>query len=41
MKIEWSRFRNYGLWISLAGIISDPTTEAKGYLDDKKAKEEQ
>ena len=70
MKIDWSRFKNYGLWLSLfsligillnafgvnfvpeeytqitnailavliaAGIISNPTTEAKGYLDDKKA----
>ena len=73
MKIDWSRFKNYGLWLSLfsligillnafgvnfvpeeytqitnailavliaAGIISNPTTEAKGYLDDKKAEEE-
>ena len=73
MKIDWSRFKNYGLWLSLfsfigillnafgvnfvpeeytqitnailavliaAGIISNPTTEAKGYLDDKKDEEE-
>ena len=45
MKIDWSRFKNYGLWVSLfsliaAGIISNPTTEAKGYLDDKKDEEE-
>ena len=68
MKIDWSRFKNYGLWLSLfsligillnafgvnfvpeeytqitnailavliaAGIISNPTTETKWYLDDK------
>ena len=73
MKIDWSRFKNYGLWVSIfaliplilnacgvkivpeeytqitnavlavlvaAGIISNPTTEAKGYSDDKKDEEE-
>lgn len=70
MKIDWSRFKNYGLWVSIfaliplllnvfgvkiiseeyteitnavlailvtAGIISNPTTEAKWYLDDKES----
>lgn len=68
MNIDWSRFKNYGLWVSIfaliplilnvfgvkvvpeeyqeitnailsvlvaVGIISNPTTEAKWYLDDK------
>ncbi|MGL5243728.1 MAG: holin [Sarcina sp.] len=67
MKFDWSRFKNYGLWVSvaafiplalqgfgikilpenykeittallsilvLAGIISNPLTQNKGYLDD-------
>ncbi|WP_195987258.1 phage holin [Clostridium sp. D53t1_180928_C8] len=73
MKIDWARFKNYGLWVSIfaliplilnafgvkivpeeyteitnailavlvaAGIISNPTTEAKWYLDDKQANTE-
>lgn len=68
MKFDWSRFKNYGLWISILalipiilsafgvkvvpeeyqaitntilsilvalGIISNPTTESKWYIDDK------
>ncbi|MCF0148636.1 MAG: holin [Clostridium sp.] len=68
MKIDWSRFKNYGLWVSILalipmilsafgvkvvpeeyesimntvlsilvalGIISNPTTESKWYIDDK------
>jgi len=67
MKIDWSRFKNYGLWVSILalipmilsafgvnlvpeeyqvitntilsilvalGIISNPTTESKWYIDD-------
>lgn len=71
MKIDYSRFKNYGLWVSIlalipmilnligvniipeeyqeitttilsilvaVGIISNPTTESKWYLDDKNKK---
>lgn len=69
MNFDWSRFKNYGLWVSIfalipiilnsfglkvvpdeyqaisntvltilvaLGIISNPTTECKWYIDDKK-----
>jgi phi LC3 family holin len=69
MNFNWSRFKNYGLWVSIfalipiilnsfgvkivpdeyqaisnavltilvaLGIISNPTTECKWYIDDKK-----
>ncbi len=72
MNFDWSRFKNYGLWVSIMalipmilsafgvkiipeeyqaiantilsilvalGIISNPTTEAKWYIDDKDKKE--
>ena len=72
MNFDWSRFKNYGLWVSILalipmilsafgvkivpeeyqaitntilsilvalGIISNPTTEAKWYIDDKDKKE--
>lgn len=68
MNFDWSRFKNYGLWVSIfalipiilnsfgvkvvpdeyqaisntiltilvaLGIISNPTTECKWYIDDK------
>ena len=74
MNIDWSRFKNYGLWVSIfalipiilsafgvkivpdeyqaavnailgilvaLGIISNPTTESKWYIDDKAAEEQE
>ena len=68
-KFDWTRLKNYGLWVSIfalipmvlegfgieilpdnyqaivtgvlgilvaAGILNDPTTENRGFLDDKK-----
>ena len=73
MNFDWSRFKNYGLWVSIMalipmilsafgvkiipeeyqaiantilsilvalGIISNPSTEAKWYIDDNPKKEE-
>ena len=73
MNFDWSRFKNYGLWVSIMalipmilsafgvkiipeeyqaiantilsilvalGIISNPTTEAKWYIDDNPKKDE-
>ena len=38
---EYTQITNAILAVLIAaGIISNPTTEAKGYLDDKKAEEE-
>lgn len=73
MNFDWSRFKNYGLWVSIMalipmilsafgvkiipeeyraiantilsilvalGIISNPTTEAKWYIDDNPKNDE-
>ncbi|EOR25938.1 MULTISPECIES: phage holin [Clostridium] len=72
MEFDWSRFKNYGLWVSIfalipmllnslgievipeeyqaitntilsilvaLGIVSNPTTQCKWFVDDKKEKE--
>lgn len=72
-NFDWSRFKNYGLWVSLLalvpmilqafgvkvvpeeyqaivntvlgvlvalGVLNNPTTESKGYLDDKVVEKE-